>query len=662
MNQLDLSSWGVRGSLVIAVGYVLLLVLFRIVRVTSPNLKQLGVLLVFLAAVCPWSMPIEVACLPTQTDEAVMDAPPNTNETLVEQDDFDLLSHSELSVAEILSPTNFNAVASEATTDDFSHSQSVRHNLARYSSNSLRLIWLLGAVFLVARGMCRYLAFLQRTKNKAPVEPHWQSEWEQLQKSRLATATIPLLATQILGPMLAWLPRGLALLVPAAYWQVLTHRERRTILRHELAHFERGDIARSCLIRLLSLPFWFHPLSWQLVAWFDEAAEDACDRAAVGNSDAIPYARALQRLAANPPAITLALGQSAQSHPLVQRVRRVLNPSHQQDSVMKSVFTATALAALALASIVQIRLVAEETSPATVESVKAEVESLEGDLVQLKEDVEQAKKDAGQLKERVESHLQELKELAADPNALSAEATKLVDELKAGDEASKTEASQLLLLEKIAKLDEADEKLLVCGYLAKESSNEAVRRKAIEIAALMGEDGLPVFAHAYESLPAADRLFAVDALAKNKETHAAVFARLAQDAEEQVRVAAVTAGLKCEEPLIFLALAVESNEGLADILLPRLAILEGDDLRLALFAAALKGPEKFLPEVVTKAAELKEGGYPIIAVVFQRKTPESRTAIVKAFAKSAKPLEKLLVEKTLTDEDATLREAAEKGT
>ena len=75
---------------------------------------------------------------------------------------------------------------------------------------------------------------------------------------------------------------GLCLVVPAVLWQRLTPTERLCILQHELAHWERRDLIKSTMVRLLTLPHWFNPLSWLAAGWFDEAAEWACDEVAKG--------------------------------------------------------------------------------------------------------------------------------------------------------------------------------------------------------------------------------------------------------------------------------------------------------------------------------------------------------------------------------------------
>ena len=165
--------------------------------------------------------------------------------------------------------------------------------------------------------------------------------------------------TEDLGPMLCRLPEGYELLVPAPLWRELNVRERDCILRHELAHFERGDVWKSLAVRLLALPHWFNPLAWFAVRRFDEAAEWACDLAATGEASATGYAKALLRL-----------GEAASRHPsympaargrtLATRIRRLLARQPQDDAAAKKFFIVAVGIGVAIAALVRVELVAKE--------------------------------------------------------------------------------------------------------------------------------------------------------------------------------------------------------------------------------------------------------------------------------------------------------------
>jgi cobalt-zinc-cadmium efflux system membrane fusion protein len=198
----------------------------------------------------------------------------------------------------------------------------------------------------------------------------WLGEWRELVAARGVRRAIPLRVTADTGPMLCRLPRGYELLVPAPLWRGLAPRERVCILRHELAHYERGDVWKSLAARVLALPHWFNPLAWWAVRRFDEAAEWACDRAATADEPATAYAKALLRL-----------GEAAGRHPsyspaargrtLSRRIRRVLARTPQEDSIAKKTLFAVAALLIGAAALVRVELVAKE--PAEDEPTTAEV-------------------------------------------------------------------------------------------------------------------------------------------------------------------------------------------------------------------------------------------------------------------------------------------------
>src|SRR5262249_54471037 len=80
-----------------------------------------------------------------------------------------------------------------------------------------------------------------------------------------------------------------------ALWRQLDSGERLAILRHELAHYRRGDLWKSLVARLLALPHWFNPLAWRAGRRFDEAAERARGPPAPGEGGGTNHPPALGR-------------------------------------------------------------------------------------------------------------------------------------------------------------------------------------------------------------------------------------------------------------------------------------------------------------------------------------------------------------------------------
>ena len=164
-----------------------------------------------------------------------------------------------------------------------------------------------------------------------------------------------------MGPAMCWTPRGYRVFVPERVWTELSANQRAAVLRHELAHFQRGDLWKTVLVRLLALPHWFNPFAWWAVYRFAECAEWACDQAAAGQqrSDAADYAKALLRLGAADLASS-SCATAARGGSLFVRVRRVISAPLSEDSQMKKATILLAAAALVAVNVVRVELVAKE--------------------------------------------------------------------------------------------------------------------------------------------------------------------------------------------------------------------------------------------------------------------------------------------------------------
>jgi len=159
--------------------------------------------------------------------------------------------------------------------------------------------------------------------------------------------------------MLCRLPRGYELLVPGELWRELDADQRAAILRHELAHYLRGDVWKSLAVRVLALPHWFNPASWLAVRRFEEAAEWACDRAATGDAPATAYAKALMRLGEVAGGRAL-YGPAAHGRTLAARIRRLISSKHQEDSAVKKTLLIVMGLCLVALPLVRLQLIAKE--------------------------------------------------------------------------------------------------------------------------------------------------------------------------------------------------------------------------------------------------------------------------------------------------------------
>lgn len=217
--------------------------------------------------------------------------------------------------------------------------------------------WLAGIGALVAVWLFGYLRFVRAIPIGKPCPEAWQQQWRELLDQQGVRRPIAMRVTVDTGPLLCRLPRGYELLIPCELWTSLDPAERQSVLQHELAHYLRGDLAKSLGARLLALPHWFNPCAWLAVRRFDEAAEWACDQAAAAPAEVTTYARALVRL--GEVHLATRYGSAARTRPLASRVRRLLK-FQQKDSTMKTGLIVAAALCLAALAVVRVQLVARE--------------------------------------------------------------------------------------------------------------------------------------------------------------------------------------------------------------------------------------------------------------------------------------------------------------
>jgi beta-lactamase regulating signal transducer with metallopeptidase domain len=220
-------------------------------------------------------------------------------------------------------------------------------------------LWLAGALVAVVREAVHYLRFARNVPLGAAPAPEDEAEWLALQAQCNVRRPIPLRMTEDLGPLLCRFPGGYRLLAPRHAWRELSPEARMAVLRHELAHYERGDVWKSLAARILALPQWFNPLAWLAVRHFDEAAEWACDAAACGAApeDAPAYGKALLSLAVGRAQHTV-LNTAAQGRGLALRIGRILAPNSIEDSKMKKTLWMAVAAIVLFAGGIEWRVVA----------------------------------------------------------------------------------------------------------------------------------------------------------------------------------------------------------------------------------------------------------------------------------------------------------------
>ena len=205
--------------------------------------------------------------------------------------------------------------------------------------------WLVGIVGFLGLGWLRYRSFARQLSANRDVPTVWQSEWQQVLDREHISTSIPLVVTADAGPALCRITAGYRLVVPRTLWSKLAPAQRSSILRHELAHFQHGDIWKGLLARGIGLLHWFNPLAWWAVVQFERQFEFACDRAGAGE-DPATFTAALIQLG-SPRRWQPAVAQSPGNNNLVERVRRLLGEVPGSSRWKANLSVAAAVIALA---------------------------------------------------------------------------------------------------------------------------------------------------------------------------------------------------------------------------------------------------------------------------------------------------------------------------
>jgi len=128
------------------------------------------------------------------------------------------------------------------------------------------------------------------------------------------------------------------ILMPEPMARQLETPQLRSVLFHELAHIQRGDLWINLLQTLLQIVYLYHPLLWWANARIRAIREQAVDEAVLAalGEDAEEYPRTLlsiSRLAFGPPALSLRLlGVVESKRALTARIRLMVNRPFCQDA------------------------------------------------------------------------------------------------------------------------------------------------------------------------------------------------------------------------------------------------------------------------------------------------------------------------------------------
>jgi hypothetical protein len=174
-------------------------------------------------------------------------------------------------------------------------------------------VWLTASVLLILRSFARWNWLRRKLRNAAPIQglgPH------------VAVVESDAFDT----PMVAWI--GRTVIVLPAGWREWPAERLNVVLRHEMAHVQRGDGWSLLLARIAWAAMWPNPLVWWLALTESRLAECAADDWVVQSGiPAWAYAQELLAIVreSGPTGSLPALGM-AQKAEVAQRVEMILNP------------------------------------------------------------------------------------------------------------------------------------------------------------------------------------------------------------------------------------------------------------------------------------------------------------------------------------------------
>ena len=246
-------------------------------------------------------------------------------------------------------------------------------------------VWLIGIVAVVGWWLVGYLRFLWQMPRGLEGEPEWQAEFAAACAEQGRARRVEFRVTEMRGPALVptAAPHG-ARLCRARCGASSMPVERRAILRHELEHLSRGDLWKSLAVRVLALPHWFNPVAWLAVRRFDDAAEWACDRAAM-DEQPTTYAAMLLRLG-ELAGTRARFGSAMSNRPLTTRIRRLLTLNGTEDSAMKKACLISLLLLVVPLAVVRVNLVAEEPEAKPEENSSQGIEFFIGNAETLQQE------------------------------------------------------------------------------------------------------------------------------------------------------------------------------------------------------------------------------------------------------------------------------------
>jgi beta-lactamase regulating signal transducer with metallopeptidase domain len=226
----------------------------------------------------------------------------------------------------------------------------------------LTLLWLLGALFMLARLAYHYRSVCRLRRSATLCEQNIADHLHALCIELNLREPALLVSTKITKPLLTGIRKPAIILPPSVL--SLTDGNIELILKHELAHLKRRDLAWNTFGALAHILLWFNPLTWLCERESHFAQEAACDQMALRNQTnrTSEFAGLLVEIAANreraPQLLTVSMIRAANT--LERRLKAMKTFHHKGPQKL----VATIIVALALTpALIPWRAIAQKSDP-----------------------------------------------------------------------------------------------------------------------------------------------------------------------------------------------------------------------------------------------------------------------------------------------------------
>lgn len=155
-------------------------------------------------------------------------------------------------------------------------------------------IWI-GGFLILTLGLLRSFHNMEQvSRNSSQLSLSEKQRLDKLLAEVLSKKTgVPFrVSDQISSPMLTGLLAPVILL-PKDFVLNLNERQLKSVLLHELAHFERKDLLANFLQKIVFIIFWFHPLVHVMDRMIARAREEICDNYVLAKEKPLDYSEAL---------------------------------------------------------------------------------------------------------------------------------------------------------------------------------------------------------------------------------------------------------------------------------------------------------------------------------------------------------------------------------